>query len=203
MKITSIVQQQGRKDRFSVHVDDEYRFSLSQNQLTDSGLRTGDELTIDQLNQLMQQSELGKALDKAYHFLSYRSRSRHEVAVHLRGKHYDSDMVDQVIDQLEVQDLLSDLRFAGEWIANRQLLDPRSRMELKAELRQKGIGSAVVEEALATVSAGDELEALETLIAKKNLRRRYPDERKLWHYLSTKGYSPHTIRGAIKTDESD
>ncbi len=201
MKITSISQQQTRKDRYSISVDGEYRFSLSEGQLSDSGLRSGDEVGQEQMDEFIRQSELGKALDKAYRFLSYRSRSQREVAIHLRGKNYDPTMVDEAIGQLKAQNLLDDVRFAEEWISERQLLNPRSRMELKIELRRKGINSEAIEEALAAYTAEYEVEAITDLITQKKLRHRYSNERKLQHYLSAKGYSADAIRRAIKFDE--
>jgi regulatory protein len=203
VKITAITQQQGRKDRFSVFADGVYIFSLSQAQYTDMGLRVGDEVSPEQLANFLRLSEVGKALDVAYRFLSYRFRSRQEMILHLKSKRYDASLIDEVIQALESQDLLNDVRFANEWIANRQLLNPRSHRELKAELRQKGVSSEAIENALTTLEPDAEEVALEALMSKKKLRSRYADQRKLVHYLSAKGFSNETIRKALQTDEEE
>ncbi|HEX7259861.1 MAG TPA: RecX family transcriptional regulator [Candidatus Saccharimonadia bacterium] len=203
MKITRISQQQVRKERFSVYVDGEYRLSLSQDQLADAGLRSGDELTPAQFTQLAHLSELGKALEGAYRFLSYRSRSRQEVEQHLRRKQYDASLIDEVIAQLEAVGVLNDLLFAREWIANRQLLNPRSPLELKVELRQKGISPGLIDEAVASMTWDNEVVMIESLIAQKKLRRRYPEERKLLSYLASKGYSFQAIRTVLEANNED
>jgi len=169
--VTNITQQRRRKDRFSIYIDGSYRLSLAQDQLADAALRVGDELADADITRLAQQSEVGKALDRAYNFLSFRSRSRQEMARYFRDKKYDDDLIEFLIQRLEVQDLINDERFAREWVEARQLASPRSRIHLQAELREKGIASDIIEVAMASTAATDEGAAIMALIAGKRLRQ--------------------------------
>jgi len=196
--VTNITQQRRRKDRFSIYIDGSYRLSLAQDQLADAALRVGDELADADITRLAQQSEVGKALDRAYNFLSFRSRSRQEMARYFRDKKYDADLIEFLIQRLEVQDLINDERFAREWVEARQLASPRSRIHLQAELREKGIASDIIEVAMASTAATDEGAAIMALIAGKRLRQRYPEDQKLIRYLAGKGFRYDAIKAALE-----
>ena len=197
-KITDITQQQRRKDRFSFFIDGTFRLSLSQNQLVDSRLRIGDEIAEERIEQLLATSEYGKVLDRTYNFISYRMRSRQEVAQYLRRKGCDDELSGQVMDELERRKVIDDKRFAQEWVEMRQLSAPRSRRQLETELRQKGIATTIIETVLATTDPDEEIQIIIRLIHDKRLRQRYGDERKLIHHLSGKGFSYTTIKAALE-----
>lgn len=196
--ITNITQQRRRKDRFSIYIDGSYRLSLAQDQLTDAALRVGDELADADITRLAQQSEVGKALDRAYDYLSFRLRSRQEMVRYFRGKKYDDDLIEFLIQRLESQDLINDERFAREWVEARQLASPRSRIHLQAELREKGITSDIIETAIASPAATDEGAAIIALISAKHLRQRYPEDQKLIRYLAGKGFRYDAIKTALE-----
>lgn len=202
MKVTDIAAQQRRSDRYSVFVDGSYAVSLGQNELLESGLRIGDEVTLERLQQLEVQSLRGKALDRAYKFLTYRPRSVFEVRTYLKRKEYDEPIVEYVIDRLQQYRLLDDAVFASEWIENRQLLAPRSRQKLKAELREKGVSTDVIETAITTSGVGD-AETAARVITEKRLLYRYDDERKVVQYLMRQGFSLDAVKAAMRQLQQD
>ncbi len=196
-EITRIAQQRQRKDRFSVYVDKKFRLSLSRDQLADSGLRAGDSLSDERIEELLATSEFGKALDRTFNFISYRMRSRHEVSLYLRRKKYDQELSAQIVAELERRRIIDDFRFAKEWVDTRRLGAARSRRQLQAELREKGMTSEIIEEVLRSVGEEDEVGAVIEMIENKGLRRRYDDERKLINHLAGKGFSYATIKTAL------
>jgi regulatory protein len=196
--VTTIVPQKRRQDRFSIYIDGAYRLSLSQDQLTDAAVRVGDNLTEARVTELMQQSEVGKMLDRAYNYLSYRVRSRQEMVRYLRRKGCDDEMAAFLLQRLEDQDHINDQRFARDWVELRQNISPRSRVQLQAELREKGIASDIIAEVLESVDAATEVELLIALVDQKRLRQRYPDNQKLTRYLASKGFGFDAIRVALE-----
>ena len=196
--VTRIAQQQKRKDRYSIYLDGKYRFSLSENQLIDSRLKTGDTLSEAVIETLVSDSDFGKVLDKVYNYLSYRIRSRAEIETYLRRKKYDEKITDRIIHRLEEQKYIDDHRFATEWVENRQLLGSYSKRKLQAELRQKGISSETIEEVLAGLDSESEIESVTKLIEDRDLTRRYPDQQKLIAHLAGKGYNYGTIKAALE-----
>ena len=195
--VTKIVPQRRREQRYNIYVDGAYRLSLSQEQLADAGLRVGDELDQAALDRLVASSDFGKALDRTYRYLSYRARSRHEIITYLRQRHYDDDLVGRVVEELERHRLVDDGRFAAQWVEDRQLLNPRSRRHLQAELRHKHIDPVHIETALASIDSQAEIYAATQLIDTKHLRQRYTDHRKLVRYLMSIGFSAETITVAL------
>jgi regulatory protein len=196
--ITNITQQHRRKDRFSIYIDGSYRLSLAQDQLADAALRVGDELADADITRLAQQSEVGKALDRAYNYLSFRGRSRQEMVRYFRRKQYDDELIEFLIQRLEAQDLVNDERFAREWVEARQLASPRSLIHLQAELREKGIASDTIEAAVTSPAATDEGAAIMALITGKRLRQRYPEDQKLIRYLAGKGFRFDAIKAVLE-----
>lgn len=196
--VTNISQQQRRKDRFSVYLDGSYRLSLAQNQLVDAGLRVGDELTEARINELAKQSEVGKALDRAYNYLSFRSRSRQEMVRYFRRKQYDDELTEFLVAQLEEQALVDDARFARDWVEARQQSSPRSVIQLRAELREKGIAADTIADVLDSQTAVTETATIIALIEQKRLWQRYPDKQKLIRYLAGKGFGFTVIQDALE-----
>jgi regulatory protein len=196
--ITGIVQQRRHKDRYAIHIDGTYRLSLSQTQLVDAGLRSGDTLTEDQITALQDTSEIGKAYDQACNYISYRFRSRSEISIYLRGKDYADERIQQVIARLEQTRLIDDVRFATEWVETRQTLSPRSRTQLRMELRKKGIASNTIDIVLQPIDTQAEIGVIVALIETKRLLQRYDDQRKLIRYLAGKGFSFDAITAALE-----
>lgn len=193
--ITKIARQQRRQSRYSIYLDGKYRFSLGDLELSNSGLREGQELSEADVAQWKGASNFGKAYERALSFLSYRPRSTREMRDYLGKGEYEPSLVDQVIEQLQQTKLLDDTQFAHSWVESRQLLKPRSRHQLTMELRKKGLAKDVIDEALGELEPDQELAMLKTLINKKLTR--YPDQQKLLSYLSRQGFSYSLIRQAL------
>src|SRR5207245_3733744 len=114
--ITDIKQQKKTATRYSIYLDTKYAFSLSDLDLSTSGLRVGHSLSTQELEDWQQRSEEGRAYFQALGFLSYRLRSLREIKDYLARKGYDVDLIDPVIQRLTDQGLLDDAAFAAGWI---------------------------------------------------------------------------------------
>ena len=93
-------------------------------------------------------SQQQSPLDVAYRYLGYRPRSEFEVRVCLERKGFGGRTIESTLATLKAKGLLDDLAFARFWRESRESSSPRSRAALRRELRQKGIDSDVVAEAL-------------------------------------------------------
>lgn len=199
MKITAIKQQKKRPDRYSVYIDGEYCFGLSENDLVDLGLYKGQEFTPEQLDEMRQASAVGKAYDRALNYVSIRPRSEQEIARYLQRKQYEPEIIKEAITRLKKLELVDDAVFAHKWIQWRQSTTPRSRRKLQAELRQKGIENETIENALADIDQDEQTEALKALIDKKS--HRYSSRQKLMAYLSRQGFSYEDVLRALEEKE--
>ncbi|HVE81176.1 MAG TPA: RecX family transcriptional regulator [Candidatus Dormibacteraeota bacterium] len=195
-RVTKITQQQKRRDRYSIYINDQYSFSLSENQLAEARLKVGQELTPTELEEYQQESDVGKAIAKVYRLLAARDRSTSEVTLYLQRKGYGEEEITAVTRQLEEQKLLNDNLFAKNWVEGRRSGKAKSRLQLRKELAVKGINKEIIEEALADY--GSETQAIIEMVEKRNLRQKYPEQQKLLRYLYTQGFTIDDIRQALE-----
>lgn len=195
--ITDIKQQKRNEARYSVYVDDRYAFSLSDLELSNSGLRPRTELTEEQVEWWQSQSLESKAYAAALRQISLRRRSERELGDYLRRKEYEPDTIDAVLERLRELGLVDDAAFAAAWIADRQLLRPRSRRTLEQELMQKGIARDIIHDALAELDGEAQEDILVSLIERKRRLSQYRDPQKLLAYLGRQGFGYEEIKKAL------
>ena len=144
--ITALKSQQRNQERVSVYLDGEYAFGLTA--VEAAHLRKGQALSDAEIDALQVQDERQRAYDQAVRFLSYRPRSRAEVERYLRDKKTAGEVIAAVVERLEQTHYLDDEAFARFWVENREEFKPRSRRALQYELRQKGLSSQAIAQAL-------------------------------------------------------
>jgi regulatory protein len=197
MPTVTDIKRQKRPGRFGVYVDGAYCFSLSDLDLSTSGLRVGDELTESAIDEFKGAQSLGNAYGKAIRYIGYRPRSRREVTDYLRRKEVAPDQIEAVLTKLEAAGLVNDADFAASWVASRQALKPRSKRVLMQELMQKGVSRDDIVESLSEIDPDSELETLVGVARRKSSLRQYQDEKKLIGYLGRQGYTYDLIKKAL------
>jgi regulatory protein len=134
---------------------------------------------------------LERAYDRSLSYLSFRPRSCHEIAVYLRRKGFDINVVEHVLNRLARVGLVNDFQFALYWTTNRSQFSPRGRRALRAELHQKGVDRESIESAL-DASAADDLDHAIRAARKraKSIRDTDPNDghRKLLAFLARRGF---------------
>jgi regulatory protein len=201
--ITDIKKQKKSDTRFSVFIDDQYAFALTDLELSTSGLRVGQHIDTAQRQELEEAAGESKLYYQALRYLSYRMRSRREMADHLHGKGADDDDVAAVIERLEQSGLINDEAFAEAWIRQRQALRPRSRRMLEQELMQKGIDRDSIAQALVALEPEEELATLVQQIERKRRLAQYADREKLIAFFARQGYSYALVKRALEQIEAD
>ena len=126
------------------------------------------------------------ALEAAMKYLALRERSEQEVRSRLRRSCYDEAAIARVLDTLGLHNLVSDARFAGQWVRSRSRKYGRNR--IAQELRMKGVSG---EEAQAALDELPEDEEFSRAVAQaRKLYKKYTDDpRKLVQALIRRGYS--------------
>ncbi len=188
------IKKQAARERYSIFVDGKYSFACSALFLADSGLREGSEVGAEELERFKSAAEKNKALEKALSYLAIRPRSQDEVLQYLERKGYSKEQTADIVRELVARSLLNDSDFAASWVESRRLLRPRSRLQLVQELRQKGLGTDEIEEAL---GGHDEEEVLADLVERQKLMVKYPDRQKLMAHLGRKGFTYESIKKVV------
>ena len=144
--------------------------------------------------------EARSLLARAVALLARREHSRAELANKLRRSLTDADdpaEIDQVLDALERDKLLSDERYAGALTRTRSARfgDARVRFDLKSA----GVAVATVDRAVASLK-GTELERARAVWARRfGEPPRTPQERgRQARFLQARGFSTETIRKVLR-----
>jgi regulatory protein len=145
MRITSLQSQTNRPERLNLFVDHQFFMGVNALIVLQMGLKVGQELTEQQVEQLRQEEALQQAFARALNYLSFRPRSREEVKRYLQRKETPPELIDRVLERLERSELVNDQAFAEFWIESRARSKPKGAQAIKHELRQKGVTREVVD----------------------------------------------------------
>lgn len=211
MKITAISVQARDKDRVNVSVDGKYRLSLDILQLSELGVKIGNEYTETEMKALEDESQFGKLYGRALEYSLMRPRSQREVKDYLYRKTMDTrtklgavkkgasvQLTERVFERLVKKGYIDDEKFAAFWIENRNQRKGSSMRKLSAELSAKGVERTIIERLLSETDRED-INELQKIIAKK--RSRYDNEQKFMAYLARQGFSYDDIKEALRKQD--
>ena len=196
MTITSIKQQVKLKGRYSVFVDGEYAFSLSDTALLDHRLTNGQELTGEDVKKYKQLSADDKVYANALRYAAMRLRSQWELESYLQRKQASPELAEQIIGKLSNLQFIDDETFARSWVENRHLLRPTSKRKLQQELQTKRVPSDIIQKVLQDDEVTDR-ESLYNIVERKRRQTKYQDDLKLMQYLARQGYSYSDIKQTL------
>jgi regulatory protein len=142
-----------------------------------------------------------KAFDQACAFLSYRPRTKTELARYLRKKGW-IEQLDSVMERLERAGLVDDNAFATAWVTERASAKGFGRRRLESELFKLGVEREAIISALDNHYPADaEFERAAGLAAERWRRLSTVDPaakgRQVFGYLVRRGFSSGAAREAI------
>jgi regulatory protein len=153
--ITALEPQKNNPERINVYIDDQFAFGISR--FVGAWLKRGDKIGDAKIQELLDEDQREKALQRALHFIAYRPRSEKEVTDKLAALDYDEAIIDVVMQELNEKNYLNDQRFAQDWIESRCASKPRSHRYYSYELKKKGIPEEKINQALQAAPPEDEL----------------------------------------------
>lgn len=160
-------------------------------------IKEDDEITENDIQQLLLHEEKEKIRNRAYRLLSYRDRSSREMRERLVRAGFDAPLVDDVVHGLLADDTLNDERFAQTFVHDYTRVKPKGNRFIFRELVKKGIAKETIENVLKT---RDERELLRHFIQKK-LKQLDPknvkDRQKLIRRLLHHGFTPELVYEAL------
>ena len=165
MRITSI-----RKRRSDVEIvfEDQSKIIVGYKVVVDNGLRRNDDLTEEQINELLTQTEKLKIRDSAFRLLGRRAHSVFEISQKLARKGFRKELIEIVISDLKGNNYLNDDNFSQAFVNERLAKRKSGINKIRAELIRKGVNKKSIEFAL----EGDHLRNPQHLLSlTKNLNR--------------------------------
>lgn len=200
--ITALKWQPSQPGRVRIYLDGEVMAAVSL--VTAARFKVGDRIDQDTLAKLRASQERDDAYRCALRLLGRRDHSTLEIRQKLSRRQFDRDAIDDALNRLVEKKYLDDQAFAAHWVNHRMRSAPRSRRLMRQELRQKGVGHAQIEIALADVD--EHASAIACLQRKRRRWRRLKRSArhlKMLAHLSGKGFSYAVSRAAAETYRDD
>ena len=114
--------------------------------------------------------QLQRAVELAYRYLNPRDRTEAEVRRRLEQAEFTTAVIEEALETLGDQGVLSDRRFASLFIEDKRNLERWGNDRITRALTQRGIDRELIADALADDTTQDELERAVEL-----LRERFPN----------------------------
>ncbi|MFC2013257.1 RecX family transcriptional regulator [Chloroflexota bacterium] len=198
-KITAIRAGRGRGKRMNLFLDGRFALSLEADVAVKENLRTGQELSAEELAALTKANCFQRCLNAAGSYLGYRPRSESEMRQRLYRRGFDEASVAAVISRLKEQGLIDDSAFAQFWKENRESFRPRSQWLTRSELRQKGITEDIIDGVVSGVDDNDSACRAARSKARSLSRADYQEfRRRLGGYLRRRGFTYEIINNTVE-----
>lgn len=199
--VTAIRPSKRVSGRYSVYINRRFAASLTTEELGEFRLEKGGMLSPSEFERFSGQFEERRLRETAYRLLSYRSRSEKELSDRLRRKGFTSSKVESLISEFRDKNLVSDLKFAEDWVESRLRFKPRGSRLLVMELLAKGVAKETAERVVGEKFAGiNEIELAFKLLQSR--RQRFTGEksidrrRKIYNFLRYRGFSHDDVMRA-------
>lgn len=196
-RISAIEAHDKRSSRRSIYIDGQFTLAVDESVIAELGLRVGQPLKEDDLESIIRADKLCNAKQKVLRLLEYRPRSRVELQRRLTRAGFANEIIEETLRHLENLGLIDDVAFSKNWVNYRLRKNAIGSRRIRWELRQKGIPSELVEEALATAERSDELETALQAASRRLTKYAGLDEsikrQRLTAYLQRQGFEWETI----------
>ena len=195
MRIERIEASKHRKGRILVFLEDGACLKITEQELLDFGLRSGDELDEAALGRLKEAAGVSNTRAAAADLIGKRAMSRRDLERKLREKGASEAEARYAAEWLEAIGALNDAEYAAALVRHCAQLG-YGPARVREKLYEKGVPRELWEEALEELPAGGgQVEAF----LQSKLRGRIPDEkekRRLTNALLRRGFSWGEVRAA-------
>jgi regulatory protein len=190
-RISAIEAQDRKANRRSIFINGKFALGVDETVVADLGLHVGQEISEEELQEIVRAELVAKARQKALRLLEHRPRSRAELARRLRGAGFAEDVIEETLKRLEVMGLINDTQFSEAWVKHRLAGNGMGKARIKWELRQKGVPTDLADKALSAMDADVEYKSA-VGAARRRWEKDRSDERtkrrRLTSYLRRQGF---------------
>lgn len=139
-----------------------------------------------------------EARKKAMDYLARRDHGQHELVGKLIGAGFDAEIARQAVARLSAEGLQDDRRYI-EGFAQSRINQGKGLVRLRAELRQKGLDAALIDEVLQQLSI--DWRALASAVRRKKFGaaqpRSFSDKARQMRFLQYRGFTQAEIQSAL------
>lgn len=205
-----ITKLEKKKRLYLLELDSGDSCYITEDTLVRFFLTKGKAITPEELEEIKNFAQFSHGKNLALYYLSFKPRTRREVADYLKQNEIDPLHHSAILDQLEKDNWLNDHHYAQTFIHQNLTSGDKGPFALAQKLQLKGVDKGLIQDLLA---ASDFTQVAERLAEK--LARKYQHklsskglEDKIIQHMSTKGFSYSQAQTAFKhlqlqTDEEE
>lgn len=193
-----------RRGLVQLFLDGEAAVKLDAQVFLQSGLKPGDQVSDQELFELIQASDARRAQEKALYLLEYRNYSKRELTEKIARTAASREAAQAAAGRMEELGLIDDRRFGEDYA--RELFSRKGygARRVAQELRRRGIGQELIQELLAEYEDPERAgEAIRRVLEKKYPGWREDEKvrRRAFAALQRLGYSYQEVREAMGQGE--
>ena len=195
MQVESIDQRGATGGRVHVALSDGSSFFVSRELVESLDIAAGSPCTEEQAGSLRRAHLLHEATEKAIELLARAEHSRFLLSRKLLVREFPEAVIADCLDGLEERGLLSDRRFAEEWVSRRIRRRPEGETALIAGLQSRGIDGGLAREVVQRYreECPEEFERAIERAGTRILRRNNVTEREMREKLGRRGFGAGDI----------
>ena len=196
-----------RKGLVQLYLDGEEAVKLDREVFLRAGLRPGDQISDEELHQLILDSDARRAKEKALYLMEHRNHSKRELTEKIARTAASWEAAEAAAGQMEELGLVDDQAYARDRAREMFLRKRWGPLRVKQELRRKGIDGELIEELLEEYRQRDEgglvAENVRAVLETKysGWREDEKQRRRAFAALQRRGYSYEEIREGMAWDE--
>ena len=142
---------------------------------------------------------------KAMDYLSRREHSRYELYKKISTHNFNKDLINQELDLLIRDGLLSDERFVEAIIHSRKK-NGKGPLKISAELQQRGTDESLINRYIEEIENSEWLDSAKQVVEKKlgnNQQLDYDNQLKMMKFLNNRGFTIDQVKLTIKKLKKD
>ncbi|MBE5935666.1 MAG: regulatory protein RecX [Lachnospiraceae bacterium] len=199
MIITEIEKLKNRKNK--VILDNGETIYLYNSELRKLGLDIDSNITEEMYELIMSEYIFARAKKKALAILERSINSKHQLRTKLKRADYNDNIIDKVMGFLEEYNFVDDYMYSKIYIEANS--SRKSKLELKMELKKRGIDNDIIQSIFEEMSDDSEELAVRKFVRKyQDADGNIPDEKRMkaLSALYRKGFNKDIIRKVIDVD---
>ncbi len=212
-KITLLERQKKNPQRYNIYLDGEFAFGADEDTVVNFRLLKGKEISDEELEKILFETEIGKLMERMYGLFSRRQRTEREVREYMRNLSFKRKLkdleeisaviIDKVVDRLKSKSLLNDSQFATEWLLARQSSKKKGAIAIRSELMQKGVSKEIIDQLMNdNITEENEqklaIQALEKKLRSFRLLDKKDFTQKALQFLIRKGFTYETAKDVVE-----
>lgn len=202
-EITKLEIQKRNKQKVNLFIDEEFVCGLTAESVVRARLKVGQELSENDLNEILSTSETEIAFSLACDYISRAMKTAKEMRTYLNKKGFSPVVVENVINKLKDYHYVDDDTYAKLYLNSN--LTTKGKRRLQMELTQKGVNKNIIESSLEEIDQDLVSENCFMVATKymKNKEINLNNLVKLQRHLISRGYDFDNINECLRKFKAD